>query len=110
MDKEKHERLIRLLTLIKNSMNERELAKKMDIPYHTVHAWFIGRASPKVDNLNKIAHYMGISVNTLRDKINQDSDLNSRPQTYVGCYELVYHLNDEEKIKLAKQLLHDAVH
>ena len=108
MNEEEKERFIELLLSIKGDMSERQLAKKMQISSFALNSWLKG-VTPKTENLEKIATYMGISLDGLLEKIRHKSASKYHPETSVGCYELVNHLSDMEKIKLAKLLLNDAV-
>jgi transcriptional regulator with XRE-family HTH domain len=109
MNEEEQERFVELLLSIKGDMSERQLAKKMQISPFALNSWLRG-TTPKTENLNKIADYMGISLDVLMSKVRQKPLKGTPiPDTAVGCYELVQHLCDEEKLKLAKKLINDVV-
>ena len=49
----------------KAGMTQTELAQKLNIPFQSISQWERDIRKPKMDNLQKMADYFGVSVNSL---------------------------------------------
>lgn len=100
----------------RSGKDRRELANIWGFPYSTVSEWVNGRKYPRIDRIEIIADYFGISKSDLieeelteeREKNNDTlSDIIVRMRTDEEFYLLVESLYtlDSEKIKGVRQML-----
>ena len=107
------ERFISLLKEIQGDRSIRGIAQSLrsegvDIAYHTWRAWVKGESCPNVENMQKIAHIKGWTLEQLMAHLKEGvKDPQKKPLQYEQIMEEALKLPKDDKRKLLTALAND---
>ena len=65
-------------------VSRKEIASALQVPYSTVCEWISGNAYPRIDKIELMANYFGISKADLVEDRNDDSSLSARDEKDIA--------------------------
>ena len=107
MNEEERQNLAAILKNLQANLTQRQFAKILGISAFAMRSWIECEAVPTRENLEKIADYMGITLDQLLGKLRAQETVASTPN-YTKAEQLlplVDHLPQAEMLKLARYLL-----
>ena len=95
------------LFITKSGRDRKEVAEDLEIPYSTLTDWINGKKYPRIDNIEKIAKYFGVSKSNLIEDFEEKQKDNDVLATIIVQLRINKELLDvtERLIKLDKAKL-----
>lgn len=95
------------LFITKSGKDRKEVAEDLEIPYSTLTDWINGKKYPRIDNIEKIAKYFGVSKSNLIEDFEEKQKDNDVLATIIVQLRINKELLDvtERLIKLDKAKL-----
>lgn len=85
--------------MLEEGISRKELCEKLEIKYSTLNNWVQGVAYPRIDKIEKIANYFGITKSELVEDQSNISELDR----YLGMLSNLY--DNETTLKLIKNYI-----
>jgi len=73
----------------KNNKTRQELCEALNVPYTTLTDWLNGKTYPRIDKIEIMSHYFGISKADLVEEkpaIQEDDELTAKEKEYIKLY------------------------